>query len=89
MECCLCTNSQYITKYEYSMNLRINIQTNDVWRADGSLYDKHLQNPGQKCNKHAKFTIIEKNNASLPKGFNASLNQDTTGFICLSNFSSS
>lgn len=31
-----------------------------MWRADGSPYDKHLQNPGQKCNKHAKFTIIEK-----------------------------
>ena len=68
MEYCLCTNSQYIGKSEYIMNLRTNVHKNDVWRTDGSPCDKHFQNLGHKFNEHAKFTITEKiNNASLPK----------------------
>ena len=68
MECNLVTNSQYITKSKYSMNLRINTHRNGVWREDGPPCDKHFQNPGHKFNEDAKFTIIEKiKNGSLPK----------------------
>ena len=68
MECCLCTNSQYTSKSEYSMNLRINTHRNDMWRARRPPCDKYFQNPEHKFNEHAKFMIIEKtNNASLPK----------------------
>ena len=68
MECNLGTNSQYITKSKYSMNLRINTHRNGVWREDGPPCDKQFQNPGHKFNEDAKFTIIEKiKNASRPK----------------------
>ena len=58
MECCLCEKSQYVGKFEYSLNLRINTHRND-WRTDGPPCDKHFQMPGHNFNAHAKFTIIE------------------------------
>ena len=65
-DCCLCTNYQYIDKSEYSINLRINIYRNEVWRADILSCEKYFQNPGHKFNEHAEFMIIEKaNSASL------------------------
>ena len=45
MGCCLGTNSQYSAKYEYSMNLGINIQRYSSTR------DKNFQNPGHKFNE--------------------------------------
>ena len=44
------------------MNLRISAHRNDVWSADGPLWDKHFQNPGHKFNERAKFMIIEEVN---------------------------
>ena len=59
MECSPCEQSQSVGKSEYSSNLIMNTQRNDVWRTDGSPCDKHLQMPGHKFNVHAKFTIIK------------------------------
>ena len=68
MECCLCEKSQYVGKSEYSVNLRINTQRNDVWRTDGPPCDKHFQMPSHNFNTHAKFTITEEvHNKSLSK----------------------
>ena len=66
--CSLCKKSQYIPKSEYSLNLRMNTNRNDVWRTDGPLCDTHFQMPGHNFNFHAKFNIIEKVcNKSLSK----------------------
>ena len=59
MECSLCKKSQYVGKSKYSLNLRMIIHRNDVWRRDGPSWDKHFQMPGNNFNTHAKFTIIE------------------------------
>ena len=68
IKCCLCEKSQYVWKFEYSLNLRINTHRNDVWRTDGPPCDKHFQMPGHNFNVHAKFTIIEEvYNKSLSK----------------------
>ena len=68
MEYCLCKKSQYVGKFEYSLNLRINTHRNDVWRTDGPPSDKHFQMPGHNFNARAKFSIIEEvYNKSLSK----------------------
>ena len=59
MECYLCVKSQYVGKFKYSLNLRINTHRNDVWRIDGPRCDKYFQMPGHNFNAHAKFTITE------------------------------
>ena len=41
-ECCLYEKSQYVGKFEYSLNLRINAHRNYVWRTDGPPSDKHF-----------------------------------------------
>ena len=60
MECSLCKGKQYVGKSEWSVNRRINLHRNDVWRIEGPPCDKHFQLPGHEFNKHAKFTVIEK-----------------------------
>ena len=59
MEYSLCKKSQYVGKSKHSLNLRMIIHRNDVWRRDGPPCDKHFQMPGNNFNTHAKFTIIE------------------------------
>ena len=59
MKCCLCEKLQDIGKSEYSLNLRINTPTNDIWRIDGPPCDKYFQMTGHNFNAHAKFTITE------------------------------
>ena len=46
MECCLCEKSHYVGKSEYSLNVRINIYRNEVWRTDSPVCDKYFQMPG-------------------------------------------
>ena len=59
---------QHIGKCEYNTNLRISTHRNDVWSMDGSLWEKHFQNPRHKSNEHVKFMIIQKiNTLSLSK----------------------
>ena len=60
MECILCKGKQYIGKSEWSLNRRINLHRNDVWRIEGPPCDKHFQENDHDFNLHAKFTIIEK-----------------------------
>ena len=68
MEYRLCKKSQYVGKFEYSLNLRTNTHRNDVWRIDGSPCEKDFQMPGHNFNAHAKFSIIEEvYNKSLSK----------------------
>ena len=68
MEYRLCKKSQYVGKFEYSLNLRTNTHRNDVWRTDGSPCEKDFQMPGHNFNAHAKFSIIEEvYNKSLSK----------------------
>ena len=63
---CLCEKSKYVGKSKYSLNLRTNIQRNDVWSTDGPLYGKHFQMLGHNFHSRAKFTITEQvNNKSL------------------------
>ena len=50
------TNPRCIRKSES----RINTHNNYLRRAVGSPCDKHFQNPRDKFNEHAKFTITEK-----------------------------
>ena len=53
---------------EYSLNLRMNTDRNDVWRTDDPPCDKHFQMPAQNLNVDAKFAIIEEvYNKSLSK----------------------
>ena len=59
MECRICKKSQYVGKYEYSLNLRISTHRNDFRRTDGPPCGRHFQMPGHNFNVHAKFTIIE------------------------------
>ena len=59
IECCLCEKSQYVGKFEYSLNLRINTHRNDVWKTDHPPCDKHFQMLGHHFSAHAKLTIID------------------------------
>ena len=46
----------------------MNTHSNDVWRTDGPLCDKHFQMLGHNVNVDVKFTIIEEvYNKSLSK----------------------
>ena len=66
------------------MNLRINTHRNGVWRVDVPPCNKHFQNPRHKCNKHSKFTIIQKmNNVSLTKQQKQSLLEHREDFWIL------
>ena len=59
MESSLYEKSLYAGKSEYSLNLKMNTDRNDVWRTDGPPWDRHFQMPGHNFNVHAKFAIIE------------------------------
>ena len=61
MECVLC-NLQYVEKFEWPMNIRLNSHRNDVGREDVIPAIKHFSQPDYHFNSHAIFTLIEQIN---------------------------
>ena len=57
--CLLCTQYQYIGKFETPWNQRLYNHRKDAKKTKSIPYDEHFRLPGHDFNKHARFIIIE------------------------------